>query len=101
MIPVKKDGIVQSIEQLGNLQNQIASSNLDTNNPSLELAEWLAGIPMIYHPWGLQADAIRFKNSLQENAKIHVMAKDVIEACHNGIVSWKKQSKCKTYLDSR
>ena len=98
MIPVKKDGIVQSIEQLGNLQNQIASSNLDTNNPSLELAEWLAGIPMIYYPCGLKVAAIRFKNSLQENAKIHVMARDVIEACHNGIVSWKKQSNVKPVL---
>lgn len=69
MIPVKKDGIVQSIEQLGNLQNQIASSNLDTNNPSLELAEWLAGIPMIYYPWELKVATIRFKNSLQEKCQ--------------------------------
>ena len=49
-------------------------------------------IPLIYYPWGLQAAAIRFKNSLQENAKSHVMAEDVIEACHNGIVSWEKPS---------
>jgi glucose/mannose-6-phosphate isomerase len=31
---------------------------------------------------GLQAAAIRFKNSLQENAKIHAITEDVIEACH-------------------
>ena len=47
---------------------------------------------MIYYPWGLQAAAIRFKNSLQENAILHVVAEDVIEACHNGIVSWEKRS---------
>lgn len=47
---------------------------------------------MIYYPFGLKAAAIRFKNSLQENAKMHVMAEDVVEACHNGIVSWELKS---------
>ena len=28
----------------------------------------------------------------------YVMAEDVIEACHNGIVSWKKQSNVKPVL---
>jgi len=40
----------------------------------------------------LQAAAIRFKSSLQENAKIQALAEDVIEACHNGIVPWEKKS---------
>ena len=47
---------------------------------------------MIYYPFGLQSAAIRFKNSLQENVKIHAFAEDVVEACHNGIVSWEKKS---------
>ena len=47
---------------------------------------------IVYYPWGLNAVAIRFKNSLQENAKLHALAEDVIEACHNGIVSWEKPS---------
>jgi len=46
----------------------------------------------------LIATAIRFKNSLQENAKIHAMAEDIIEACHNGIVSWEKSSDIKPVL---
>ena len=40
----------------------------------------------------MQSAATRFKNSLQENAKMHVIAEDVIESCHNGIVAWKKNS---------
>jgi len=56
------------------------------------------GIPLIYYPWGLQAAAIRFKNSLQENAKCHVIAEDVVEACHNGIVAWEKPSNVKPIL---
>ena len=34
----------------------------------------------------------RFKNSLQEDSKIHVIAEDVIESCHNGVVGWEKES---------
>ena len=49
----------------------INSDNMNGNNPALQMAEWIDGIPMIYYPFGLQAAAIRFKNSLQENAKTH------------------------------
>jgi len=62
------------------------------NNPSLKLANWITGMPIIYYPWGLQAAAVRFKNSLQENAKMHAMVEDVIESCHNGMVAWEKKS---------
>jgi glucose/mannose-6-phosphate isomerase len=92
MLPLDKQDIIESIEQLGNLCKIISSKNLSENNPSLKLAEWINGIPMIYYPLGLQAAAIRFKNSLQENAKIHAIAEDVLEASHNGIVSWEKPS---------
>jgi glucose/mannose-6-phosphate isomerase len=47
---------------------------------------------VIYYPWGLHAAAIRFKNSLQENAKTHAIVEDVIESGHNGIVSWERPS---------
>jgi glucose/mannose-6-phosphate isomerase len=47
---------------------------------------------LIYYPAGLNAAAIRFKNSLQENSKMHVITEDIIEACHNGIMSWKNPS---------
>ena len=81
-----------------NLQYEISSSNLESKNPSIELAEWMTDIPIIYYPWGLQASAVRFKNSLQENAKKHAMIEDVIEACHNGIVAWEEQSNLKPIL---
>jgi len=92
IIQIKQQDISDSIKELENLRNQIASHNLNENNPSLKLAEWISGIPIIYYPFGLQAAAIRFKNSLQENAKIHAMAEDVLEASHNGIVAWEKKS---------
>lgn len=98
ILPIRKEGVVESITQLKKLQNEVTSGNLTDNNPSLRLAQWISGIPLIYYPWGLQAAAIRFKNSLQENAKCHVIAEDVVEACHNGIVAWEKPSDIKPIL---
>jgi len=76
-----------------NLKQKISSSNLSDDNISLDLAKWISGIPLIYYPGGLKAAAIRFKNSIQENTKIHAMVEDVIETCHNGIVSWETETK--------
>jgi len=97
VIPVKKEDISESIGEMESSQKLISSSNLE-NNPSLNLAEWINGIPMIYYPWGLEAAAIRFKSSLQENAKTHAITENVIEACHNGIVSWERKSEVKPIL---
>ena len=92
IIPLTSNDIMESIEILRKMREDISSSNLGHTNKSLELANWIKGIPLIYYPAGLQAAAIRFKNSLQENAKIHAIAEDVVEACHNGIVSWESNS---------
>ncbi len=92
ILPIDKQDVIESIEQLENLSKIISSKNLSESNPSLKLANWINGIPMIYYPFGLQAAAVRFKNSLQENAKIHAMIEDVLEASHNGIVSWERPS---------
>lgn len=98
IVPVKKEDITESIKHLEDTRKRISWSNLSENNPSLNLAEWISGIPLIYYPWGLQAAAIRFKNSLQENAKSHAIIEDVIEASHNGIVCWEKPSVVKPIL---
>ena len=92
LIPIQKSDIIESINELENTSNQINSVNLTFDNPSLKLAEWISGIPLVYYPMGLQAAAIRFKNCIQENAKSHVIVEDIIEACHNGIVAWEKQN---------
>ena len=88
IIPINKLEIKESIDLLNQTKNKIDSQNLNTKNEALSLAEWIDKIPIIYYPWGLQSAAIRFKNSMQENAKKHILFEDVIEASHNGIVSW-------------
>jgi len=89
---IKQEDILESILELEKISGKICSLNLTDNNPSINLARGITCIPMIYYPFGLQAVANRFKNSLQENSKIHVFTEDVIEACHNGIVAWERKS---------
>ena len=92
IIPIDKQEIIQSIKLLENISDKISSANLSETNPSLDLANWIDGIPVIYYPWGLQSAAIRFKNSLQENAKTHAIVEDIIESGHNGIMSWERST---------
>ena len=92
IIPLKKQEIIDSLKQLELTSKEISSEVLSDKNPSVNLARLISGIPVIYYPWGLEATAIRFKNSLQENAKTHAVIEDIIESSHNGIVSWERPS---------
>ena len=92
LIDITDNDVYQSINELKKTRELISTTNLTLSNPALQLAKWITGIPLIYYPAGLNAVAVRFKNSLQENSKLHVMIEDVIEACHNQIVSWEKKS---------
>lgn len=92
VLPIKEEDIHDSINELEKTRLQISPINLNDTNISLRLAEWISGIPVIYYPFGLEAAAIRFKNSLQENAKRHAMIENVVESSHNGIVSWERES---------
>ena len=93
ILPISEKEIEKSIMKLKKLKENISSENLQSNNLSLKLAQSISPIPVVYFPFGLGAVAIRFKNSLQENAKMHIMVEDVIEAAHNGIVAWENNSK--------
>jgi len=92
ILPITKNEIIESINQLEIIQKNISSDNLTESNHAIELASWITGIPLIYYPYGLQSAAIRFKSSLQENAKSHVIIEDIIEASHNNMVSWERPS---------
>jgi len=92
ILPIKYNDIQESISSLENMMENISSQNISDENKSLELAKFIKNIVCVYYPAGLQAAAIRYKNSLQENTKIHAMAEDVIESCHNGVVAWERKS---------
>lgn len=98
ILPIKREEVLESIKNLEDLKGEIFSGNLSENNPALSLARWITSTPLIYYPWGLQSAAIRFKNSLQENSKIHVIVEDIVESCHNGIVAWERKSNVQPIL---
>jgi glucose/mannose-6-phosphate isomerase len=97
-LPIQNIEIEESLKKLKETRDKISSSNLTNENPSISLAKWINGIPLIYYPLGLQSAAVRFKNSFQENSKTHSMIEDIIETCHNGIVSWEKKSNVQPIL---
>jgi len=98
IIPIKEIDAKEAISSLEITRNSIFSRNLTEENISLKLAGWIKEIPLIYYPWGLQSAAIRFKNSLQENSKMHAITEDVIESCHNDIVAWERNSNVQPIL---
>jgi glucose/mannose-6-phosphate isomerase len=92
IIAIEERDIMESIEKLENISKKINSKEITDENPAIKIAKWISDTPVIYYPWGLEPVGIRFKNSLQENSKIQAVIEDVIESCHNGIVTWDKQN---------
>jgi len=98
VLPIEKAEVSESIQKMNELEKKINSKNLNQENPALSLAKNINSSPLIYYPDGLKAAAIRFKNSLQENAKIHASIEDVIEASHNSISTWENENNLKPIL---
>lgn len=97
LIKLKNEDIIEAIQSLKKIRDE-NNSNKIKNNHAINLSKTIKGIPLIYYPYGLQSAAIRFKNSLQENGKIHTISEDIIEACHNGIVAWERDSNVQPIL---
>ena len=92
IIPIEESDILESIKKMEIISKKINSRNISMNNPAIEMSEWIINSPIIYYPWGLQSVAIRYKNSLQENAKMHTMIENIIESSHNGVVGWDRKN---------
>ncbi len=84
------DDAVSSMKITG---TKIATSVPSPRNPAKKLARSLAGsIPKIYGSSLTRGVAIRFKNSLNENAKMHACADCSPELFHNEVESWERGS---------
>ena len=93
VLPINKRDVTDAIVRLEDMHAKISSANInEPDNVAQKTAERMGKIPLIYHPFGLRAAAIRFKNCLQENAKMHAIIEDVLESSHNGIVAWERPS---------
>ena len=92
ILPISERDVHEALISLVKTREEISSHNLNEQNRALQLAKFTKEIACIIYPHGLQSAATRYKNSLQENTKIHAMTENVIETCHNGIVAWEKKS---------
>lgn len=76
-------------ETLMQLKEKISADVSFKSNAAKKLADWLEkGLPYIYVPFEGKAVANRFQASLNENAKLHAVARVLPELCHNEIVAW-------------
>lgn len=77
---------VQTMEQLG---QALSVKQRYDDNPAKQLAHWmLNSLPIAYCSPLERGVGIRFKNSMNENAKMHAFAADILDSCHNEIVPW-------------
>ena len=98
IVPITQEEIHESISILEKTRSLISSENISSENISIRIAEWINNTPVIYYPRGLNSVATRFKNSLQENSKIHVVIEELLEASHNGVVAWNENEQFQPIL---
>jgi glucose/mannose-6-phosphate isomerase len=77
---------LQSVEETG---KKICQTCEYEHNPAKQFASWMLGhIPAAYCSPLQRGVGIRFKNSMNENAKTNAIAAEISDACHNELVSW-------------
>lgn len=89
--PFLKESVLHDVQEmyryLAKIRDQISISALETPNTSRNIAKFLeSGLPFCFASPSLASVATRFKNSLNENAKIHCLRDSILEASHNEIV---------------
>ena len=88
-----KREVLESFEYMREILGQINSKIPFEANSAKQSANWLQdGIPVIYGANWSRAVAMRFKNQLNENAKMHALFDILPELCHNEIMSWESNS---------
>jgi len=84
-----KDQIPDSIQTMEQIGKQICQECEYEENPAKQLANWMFGhIPAVYCSPLQRGVGIRFKNSVNENAKVNAIVAEILDACHNELVSW-------------
>ncbi|MEM1994106.1 MAG: bifunctional phosphoglucose/phosphomannose isomerase [Nitrososphaerales archaeon] len=78
-----------AIDTLRRVRSSIGVLNNLEMNEAKQIAYHLHdGYPIIYGTQEYRGVLIRFKNSLNENAKMHALVEVLPEACHNDIEAW-------------
>jgi glucose/mannose-6-phosphate isomerase len=86
--------IKNSINTIKNLSNRLHAGIVIEKNQSKKIASRVYNtIPITYCSPLTRSVGIRFKSSLNENAKVHTMIDQLPELCHNEIVTWEGHNK--------
>lgn len=89
-----KNQIDDSIQTMISVGKKICKECVFEENPAKQLAKWMFGsIPAIYCSPLQRGVGVRFKNSVNENAKINAIAGEILDSCHNELVSWGHKNK--------
>jgi glucose/mannose-6-phosphate isomerase len=84
--------VAETISSMKRMARRISSSVPTARNPSKQLARLLANsTPKIYGSSITKGVATRFKNSLNENAKMHASVAYAPDLFHNEIESWETE----------
>lgn len=84
-----KDRINESMEVMEETGRKIQSKCRYEENPAKQLASWLLGsMPAAYCSPLQRGVGIRFKNSVNENAKLNAITAELLDSCHNELVAW-------------
>ncbi len=81
--------IGDSIKTMQEVGKKISQAQRYEENPAKQLAGWMLGrVPVAFCSPLTRGVGIRFKNSVNENAKAPAAAFEILDSCHNEIVAW-------------
>ncbi len=91
LVDIEEKDVEESLRVLSSVQQNC--SNLKGTNKALNIAKSLTDVkvtqfPLVYASKRTRAVGMRFRQSLNENAKMHAFDGIVPELCHNDIVGW-------------
>ncbi len=90
-LKTSEDHVLNSIDCLSRARD-LCAKPIAKQNKALEIAldvtETKVTLPLIYSSRRTRACGMRFRQSLNENAKMHAFDAQIPELCHNDIVGW-------------
>jgi glucose/mannose-6-phosphate isomerase len=92
LLEVSDSEALESIKALELARNDFLDEGKSGKNKMVIMAKELTGsnssIPLIYSSNRTRAVGLRFRQSINENAKMHAFNGEIPELCHNEIVAW-------------
>ena len=94
-LKISEENVYDSIECLSRAQ-ELSQRPSAKQNRSLEIAAAISegknAVPLIYSSRRTRSAGLRFRQSLNENAKTHAFDGVIPELCHNEIVGWDRNA---------